>query len=524
MLITAIKARIRSVIEIDYRALAALRISLAAVIIVDLINRAQALTAHYTDRGVYPRAFWIEDQPNRWFFSLHLLGGETVHQAALFLAAGVAAALLLAGYRTRLMTVISWLLILSLHNRNQLVLQSGDTLLRMLLFWSIFLPLGAKYSVDALRAHRAPGEKSARSAATFAILVQVCLVYWFTVLHRTDPMWWNGKAVYYALHLDLFATPLGVWLRQYDGVCTALTYFSIGLELLGPVLVFSPILTRHVRLVVVVLMVIMHMGFALTMKLGLFPVISIAGWIVFIPTHVWDRLDRARLLSALKTKLVTLAAPFAGDAATPRAPAPELNNDLRAFPIEVNPRRIANAACLMLLAYVFCWNVSELTPQFALAMPREYRPLGYLLKLHQDWSMFSPRPTRNDGWFVIEAERINGEKIDLMTGNPPVWEKPELVSRNFPSQRWRKYMMNLREKKYSDHLLYYGRYLTRAWNAKLSGDERINTFDIYFMRETTDYPTVEAPTKVHLWRHNCFAKPPPAENEQQDVAGDGIDP
>ena len=53
------------------------------------------------------------------------------------------------GYRARLATIACWFLVMSIHNRNPMILSAGDILLRLLLFWAMFLPLGARYSVDA---------------------------------------------------------------------------------------------------------------------------------------------------------------------------------------------------------------------------------------------------------------------------------------------------------------------------------------------------------------------------------------
>lgn len=55
----------------------------------------------------------------------------------------------LVGFKTRASNILLWLLVLSLHNRNVLILNSGDDLLRMLLFWSIFMPVGDRFSLDS---------------------------------------------------------------------------------------------------------------------------------------------------------------------------------------------------------------------------------------------------------------------------------------------------------------------------------------------------------------------------------------
>src|SRR5215213_10452564 len=110
--------------------------------------RATDLTAHYTDEGVLPRTALLEEVLSPWAFSLNLMNGEPFFQVLLFGVAALAALGLLIGYRTSLMTVVVWVLLLSIQWRNPLVTGADGPLLRLLLFWAIFLPLGAYWSVD----------------------------------------------------------------------------------------------------------------------------------------------------------------------------------------------------------------------------------------------------------------------------------------------------------------------------------------------------------------------------------------
>ena len=149
VLIPFLRGAFRKIVELfsaDLRSLAIYRVVLALLALADLISRATDLSAHYTDTGVLPRYALLQELPSRWRFSLHLLSGDAFVQAALFILAGLAALALLIGLRTRLMTVIVWVFLVSLHERNPLVLNAGDTLLRMLFFWGMFLPLGVYWS------------------------------------------------------------------------------------------------------------------------------------------------------------------------------------------------------------------------------------------------------------------------------------------------------------------------------------------------------------------------------------------
>jgi len=288
--------RFKTVFGIDLRTLALFRVALALVLLADLINRATNLVAHYTDDGVLRRADAIA-YLSQWRLSIHLWNGTAFFEGVLFALAGLAALALLAGWRTRVAAVVSWFLLLSLQNRNPLILQGGDNLLLMLLFWSMFLPLGARWSVDAALSQVQVADNRYFSMATLALLIQVMSVYFFSALLKTGNDWLaDGTAVYYALHLDSLATPFAVWFRGVAPpvVLSGLTYFVWYLEFVGPILMFSPVLHVPLRLVLLGLFIAMHLGFWLNLEIGLFPFISIASLLVFTPGAVWDRLG-ARL-------------------------------------------------------------------------------------------------------------------------------------------------------------------------------------------------------------------------------------
>ncbi len=296
--------KIPDLFGIDLRSLALFRIGLALLLLTDLLNRSTMLKAHYTDFGVLPLAVWRERFPYYWSVSIHLLDGSLAWQILVFLVAAVLAFFLLLGYQTRLATCLSWFLLISSHTRNPLVLQGGDTLLRLLLFWSMFLPLGARYSLDSLLRPSAPERPNPLvSMGTVALLLQICFVYWFGVGLKSHRIWWQeGSAVYYALSIDQYATLLGHFLLNFPALLRLLTYTTILIELLGPILAFSPIYTGPMRLGVVLIFVLFHLSLGLAMELGHFPYISIVGWWVFIPAWFWDHLF-PRLVGLLRTRL-----------------------------------------------------------------------------------------------------------------------------------------------------------------------------------------------------------------------------
>ena len=156
---------------VDLRTLALFRVLLGGYLLVDLASRARDFAAHYTDFGVMPRdiaATYLSPSA----VSLHLLTSSPAFTSLLFAIAALFALLLILGWRTRTVTIISWALLLSLQNRNTVILSGEDNLALLLLFWAMFLPLGARFSIDAaLNSNTDRTPNAYLSVATFALLI-----------------------------------------------------------------------------------------------------------------------------------------------------------------------------------------------------------------------------------------------------------------------------------------------------------------------------------------------------------------
>ena len=290
---------IRSVFSIDLRGLALFRIALGLILVADLLIRAPDLALWLSDEGVAPRE-WIIQWNNDWRFSLYFAHGHWLWAALLNGVALLSAVALMLGYRTRLSTLFSFVLLGSLHFRAPMLLQGGDMLLVAMLFWSMFLPLGARYSVDAtLVRNRASSAvaplKSANtylSVATAAILLQAMAVYFFSAWLKTGVEWQvDGTAIYYALHLDDLNTWFAQQWRDWHHLTVPLTHYVLWLELVGPVLIFSPWLNPTFRYLGVLAFVSLEVGFLFNMQIGLFPYVSITTVLLFLPSSFWDRVQ-----------------------------------------------------------------------------------------------------------------------------------------------------------------------------------------------------------------------------------------
>ncbi|HSA58258.1 MAG TPA: HTTM domain-containing protein [bacterium] len=491
----------------DLRSLAAFRIGLAVLIFFDLADRARDLRAHYTDWGLMPRGALLDLFLHPSCFSFHFMNGTWQWQAFLFLVAALFALGLLLGYRTRFMTVGSWLLLVSLQNRNPLVLQGGDILFRMILFWAMFLPLGARCSMDRrlARVSEETDPKMVLTWATAGVLFQAFLLYFFAGILKTGPEWTKTyTAVYYAMSIDQLTTPLGHWLLGHPGLMKALTYLTIKIEIFGPLLFFIPVWTGFFRLAAILLLFGMQMGFGSAIRVYIFPWICFCATFPMIPSVFWDKLPRTfKAFSGWGLR--------AAEWMRTRAFFEPLQRRLPPKPPSVATPRWLNLTAAFFLAYVLLWNLGTLPASFLkkkIDVPGRLKWIGSALRIDQQWNMFAPYPLKDDGWYVIPGTLVDGTEIDVFRGGGPVsWEKPKYVAYTYKNQRWQKYMMNLWSRDFANFREFYGKYLCRSWNDSHRAGEKLDHFTIYYMKEDT-LPEREAePEKISLWEHYCFKMP-----------------
>jgi hypothetical protein len=463
-------------LALDIRALALMRIAIAAVIMYDLAIRLTDLEAFYTDTGAVPLTMLFENAWDDHYVSIHTMSGLWQVQLVLFLISFFFAAMLFIGYRTRLFTILSWFMMLSLHNRNGLILQGGDDLLRMVLFWSIFLPWGARYSIDSLLDYRTGLESQIRTPATVAYVLQLCYLYTGSALLK-GPEWnTDYSAMYYAYSLDQIAYPLTKFIYYYPALMKFLTMCAYYFELLVPFLFFIPYKPSFFRLTAIALIILFHFTNGITLLIGLFPLIGIVTVFGLLPSSFMDWMGT----KTIKLK-VLISESFLGYYSYLRyvfrwkKPAYE-------FPsVYLN---IRNAALIFLIVYVFDWNFSNLS-FIDSKLSRDLRFIGYSLRLDQSWGMFAPGVFKDDGWYVHEGITRKNERVDLLNPQRPItYRKPGSVTAMFKNDRWRKYTENYLFPENTFMRGYFCNYCKRVWN-ETHPDKAVKLLQIIYMGEFT---------------------------------------
>jgi hypothetical protein len=341
----------------------------------------------------------------------------------LFLVAGVLACLFILGYRTRGAAVLLWGLTLSLHNRNPMVLYGADQLLRLLLFWSLFLPLGARWSFDSV-SQRAKDHatQGILSVGSVALVAQIFFIYFFAALLKSGDAWRDGTAVYYALNIDQWVTPLGRFLTGFEGLMAWGTYGTYYLELIGPFFLICPFFTSPVRTGAIVLFILMQISFGLCLKLGIFPFTAIIALLPLLPGWFWQRWPQGWRVHRFNRR--------------PLGPPEIKTAQVRAL------RWCATLGCIFMITYVLVLNLESL-PKYQGMMPKRLLWISETLRVDQNWDLFAPYPLTDDGWYVMPARRMDGSEFDLMTGQVVSWQKPESVVDQHWGDRWQQYLFNL---------------------------------------------------------------------------------
>lgn len=507
--------RLADFFGIDLRTLGLVRVLCAALVLWTLALLYQDMEVFFTDAGVYPLALWEKHTSEELFFSIHGLSGELWWQRLVFGVHGVFAVMLLVGYRTRLASVMTWLLLVSLLHRNGVIVHSGDTVLCLMLLWGILCPWGGRFSVDAVMGRGGDRPQRVTTVATAGLLLQMPLIYWFSVGAKVPDDSWaaDGSAVFYALTPEL-VTGLGQFLveRLPYGLTRALTMATLVIEVVAPLLilfvplVFAPAKIRRrwlarFRVAGIALLTGLQLGLVLTLSLGLFPLISTMATLAALPSSAWQWLARV-LRGGRLEKFRQQAIAW-------------LEARLRARRCRWNTSIFTEAVAALLLVIIVLTGIAS-TPYFF--VPDEIYRVQKALRIQQTWWMFAA-PIHGSGHYQLKAVMSDGTTVDLFGDLGPITaDSARRPSAEFPTTlrasaiyaryRWRRYLWTVRDddEESVEHRGYYARYICRRWNDALQMEPPVERLRFYRMVHTDDRLTqgfFDAPEPKLLIDHRC---------------------
>jgi hypothetical protein len=520
-------------LTVDPRSLGVFRVAFGLVLLSDLVRRWVELGFWYANSGLLPNHTLLWRPPASRMFSLFFTL-SSVREAELgFALCAIVYGMFILGYRTGWAQALTVLVRVSLNSRLAVLENGGDMVMDLLCLLTFPLPLGARFSLDAVAASTpeirvAASEPSAPleiqdrartpvvSLAMFGLLLQFSAIYLFNASAKSGPAWRDGSAVHYALHQDKLVTWLGVWLRERLSIpqLHALTWSTLGTEWLGFALIISPVFVRQARLLAVCLMPLLHLGFALGLNLGGFSPAMMSFFPLLLSAEHWSMLSRrfgARLLplSAAVERGVRWLLPT-------HRPAIVRASFFR-------PVLTESAVALLILAIASeALNDNAAVPQaLRVHQPAWAKAIIEYPRILQGWRMFSSEPSRIDSMIYVDAITAQGVHVDPY--NAVASDQPYPAGTVVPTHMGQSQFFVM----YSDRIGYdnYAAYRTAFSEWLLAYPERTGhaedcllSYDVYLVTDRSPEPGMHAkPTPLDRQRFMNYSAPfdSPCRHEQR---------
>lgn len=205
------------------------------------------------------------------------------------------------GFGTPLVTILLYLLWLSLCNRNAAIIDGKDMVIKMLLFYSCFAPLGNHLSIDNIfRAnfHRKHGNiinyiPPKHSVWSWRLLqFSIALIYPFSALDKlnSDVGWQDGTIMYYISLYDLWFRFTDVKFFHNYFLSIIVTYSTLMVEFLFPIFVWF----KRTKYPMLIIMALLHISIAILMNEFVlqFSLVMLISYTLFIEPKIFNKVAK----------------------------------------------------------------------------------------------------------------------------------------------------------------------------------------------------------------------------------------
>lgn len=324
-----------------------------------------------------------------------------------FIVLGIISTLFLTiGFRTRYAAWVSLFVYWNLLQASSKFIFGFDFYTFQMLFWACFLPLDNAFAVQKNAIPKPPN-----LSICFVILYQIAWVYFASGLAKYGESWVGGYAVRNML-MDLWATkPLGTYLSNTPLFYQPLTYATLVLECIFPLLVFSPFKFHGLRYIGIIFLVGFHVSVLLMYDVANFSITGLAVAALLLPQHFWDSIGKKSTVMAGENK-----------------------NTFR----PISWRQYAVYTFVIFSLYIiteknlfFIANYSALKKSSTVAAIKEklhFLDIPSPVKVSyfvQFWKMFAPNPPVKAGWIALETKKGDGYTYDFFTDKLIV-EQPQI--------------------------------------------------------------------------------------------------
>lgn len=199
------------------------------------------------------------------------------------------------GLKTRLVTIVLYVLIVSMVHRNGYIVNGDDLVIRMLLFYGCFSPLGYSLSLDSFLKKRFSNtieiEQLPMIWSIRSMQINILLIYIISAPNKLadDIAWLNGEAIYYTVVSNMWSRcPYPDLFYMWDGLLSKIsTYGTIFIEGSFPILVWF----KKTKLIAIALISSLHIGIAfLVPNVLFFTLAMVCSFWVFVPPEITRRI------------------------------------------------------------------------------------------------------------------------------------------------------------------------------------------------------------------------------------------
>jgi hypothetical protein len=205
------------------------------------------------------------------------------------------------GFYTKISLVVSFILLVSLHQRSIWQLSSSELLMRITMMYLIFSPSAHAYSIDSILArkrNKKPLELEWAPWAIRLIQIQLSVVYLWTFWHKLKgDTWFDGSALYYATRLESMKNMSVPFLLDSMPSIRLMSWGTLLIELSLGLFIWI----KECRPLLIILGILFHLSIEFMMAIPFFEHVMILLLFTFVDPH-WVR----HTLHSSKEKVIYL--------------------------------------------------------------------------------------------------------------------------------------------------------------------------------------------------------------------------
>lgn len=199
------------------------------------------------------------------------------------------------GYKTRIFTVVLYILYTSMVNRNHFIVYGEDNIIRMLLFYSCFAPLGYRLSIDSFF-NKELKNKKFEVWSIRLMQVNIALIYLISTPYKLlyDPSWVNGTAIYWTVMSNNWSRfPYPELFYKWNAFLSKLvSYSALAVEFSFPIFAWF----NKTKLFVIAFISMLHLGIAILIpNVTFFTLCMVCSFWVFVPERIVQTLFKRRI-------------------------------------------------------------------------------------------------------------------------------------------------------------------------------------------------------------------------------------